>query len=165
MVKKVYISSDHGGFQLKNYIIEQLEAMRDDHPLITKLEITDLGPEELDAADDYPPYAFDLAEQVVANGVDAQIFGVLICRSGIGMSIAANKVDGAYAALCNTIEVVRVSRQHNDANILVLDADYGHQDPVQLVLEFLSTDFSAAPRHIRRVEQIKQYELSTTDPH
>jgi RpiB/LacA/LacB family sugar-phosphate isomerase len=148
---KIIIAADHGGFALKTKLIDYLKTQ--------VIDLLDLGAAHLDSADDYPPYAFAVAETVVAAGGDNnQVFGILICRSGIGMSIAANKVDGAYAALCLTAAHAHKAREHNDANVLVLDADYEHETPEAIIAEFLHTQFGGE-RHERRVEQIKQYEL------
>lgn len=157
MFAKLFFAADHGGLQLKQKLLEQIEQQRDSNEVLTTLEIVDLGPFELDPQDDYPIKAFELAEQVAAAAA-ANIGGVLICRSGIGMSIAANKVNGAYAALCFTHEHATKAREHNNANILVLDADYGGDDPLDLLLTFLTTQFGGE-RHLRRVNQIKAYEL------
>ena len=159
MLRKLFISSDHGGFEMKNAIRSQLERLRDRDDRINRLEIIDIGPTDLDPGDDYPHFAFSLANQVVAgSNSEEKVFGILICRSGVGMSIAANKVDGAYAALCDTVDLAKKARAHNDANILVLDSDYDHEDPIGVVLAFLTTEFSGG-RHERRIEQIKDFEL------
>lgn len=153
---KVYIASDHGGLELKRMVIERLPSIH------VGVEIVDLGPAELDSADDYPPYAFRTAESVVGDGgVASDVFGILVCRSGIGMSIAANKVHGADAALCYSVDLARKAREHNNANILVLDADFEHEEPLAIVTAFLETKFDAG-RHERRVQQIRQYELKSS---
>lgn len=143
-----YIAADHGGFALKQKLIADLASRG--------LAAIDLGAKELDPDDDYPQFAFDLAAQVALQAAR----GILICRSGNGMVIAANKVKGAYAALCHTVELAHKAREHNDANILVLDADYEHDSPLEIALEFMNVPFGAG-RHARRVGQIKTYEART----
>lgn len=143
---QLFLAADHGGFNLKSELMARL----------ADLSPVDLGAFTHDSSDDYPQFAFELAKQVVQYPTAR---GVLICRSGIGMSIAANKVKGAYAALCHTVAQAAKAREHNDANILVLDADYEHDDHEQVIRTFLSTPF-AGERHERRVAQIKSYEAS-----
>lgn len=151
---KVYVASDHGGFELKKNIITKLSK---------EFDIEDLGPMDFDQSDDYPPYAFSLGEKVVEDGgAENNVFGILICRSGIGMSIAANKVDGCFAALCSNSKLAEMARKHNNANVLVLDADYSHEDIDTIINTFLSTEFEGG-RHERRVEQIKSYELRKSE--
>lgn len=153
-VNRIYLASDHGGWELKEKLQKGLEG---------DYQVIDLGAESLDPDDDYPPYAFKLAEQVVNDGGAEQgVLGILLCRSGIGMSIAAAKVDGAFPALCHSADLARKAREHNDANILVLDADYEHEDPMAIIDTFIHTDFSGG-RHLRRVEQIKRYELEKSE--
>lgn len=144
---KVFIAADHGGFELKSQLVAQLKS---------EFDVEDLGANEHDPKDDYPQFAFAVAEQVA---IEPGSMGVLLCRSGIGMSIAANKVKGVYAALCHTKAQAAKAREHNNANVIVLDADFEHEDPQSVVKTFLSTQF-AGERHTRRVDQIKSYEQS-----
>lgn len=146
---KVFISSDHGGWELKNKIVESL----------TKFNLIDIGPEILDKTDDYPVYALELSEQIkseIFQGYDA--LGILLCRSGNGMAITANKVKGIRAALCFNSEHAVKSREDDHANILVLAADYvDHNVAMQIVESFL-TSKPLPGRHADRVAQITDYE-------
>ncbi len=149
-MKTIYISSDHGGFELKPQIIDFLVECDDE------IEIADLGPFELDPEDDYPDYAFPLAEQVAKT--EGSI-GILICRSGNGMAIAANKVKGIRAALCFSRQHAIKARQDDHANILVLDSDYEEgDDPTEIAREFINTQPELGGRHSRRVQKIVDYE-------
>ncbi len=150
---KIYISSDHGGFELKQKIINELQ----------EFELVDLGPYELNPDDDYPDFALNLAEKV-ASEPDSK--GILICRSGNGMVIAANKVKGAYAALCFTEKHAKMARVDDNANIVALDADYGGSDSVLIVREFLRAEFAGMQtRHGRRWQKIRDYEETGNKPY
>lgn len=144
----IYIACDHGGWELKNEIIAWL--MQEGYRAI------DLGPAALEPEDDYPRYAVPLAQKVVAQ---PDSLGVLICRSGNGMAIAANKVKGAKAALCVSATHAQAAREHNAANILVLDSDYTVGDLWPQILQaFLQASPSLEDRHVRRREQIREFE-------
>lgn len=160
---KLFVASDHGGFAQK----EQIEYMYDIEnidPDSKVIDVVDIGPSALDPADDYPEYAFKLCESLLtaraslAKDKKDKALGVLICKSGIGMSIAANKVKGIYAALCTSVEQARRAREHNHANVLVLDAEF---IDFKSNREILHTFLHAKPqggRHERRVNQIKEFE-------
>lgn len=146
---KIYIGADHGGFELKESL--KREAIFAGHTVV------DLGPETLRPDDDYPVFAFKVAEKV-ADDLNSSL-GILICRSGNGMAIAANKVHEIRAALCFTTEHAEKAREHDHANILVLDADYDTSDsPVLIVQAFLNARPDMDGRHLRRVGQISEYE-------
>lgn len=147
-MKQIYIASDHGGFELKQQLINWLSE--------NEYEVADMGPFELQPEDDYPEYAFPVAEKVAT---EEGVLGILICRSGNGMAIAANKVAGIRAALCFTPEHAAKSREHDHANILVLDADYSETQS-EILTAFLNTEPSADERHVRRVAEIAKYEQS-----
>jgi ribose 5-phosphate isomerase B len=144
---KIAIGADHRGFELKERIKQRL---RDLH-----LESVDVGTGS-DASVDYTDFAIAAAELVAAGAADR---GILICGSGAGMSIAANKVKGIRAALAVSPEGARLARAHNDANVLALGA--WQQDDVARVLEiveaFIATEFEGG-RHARRVDKIRAYE-------
>ncbi len=140
------ITSDHRGFELKKSIIDYLEK--------NNIEVSDLGtytPESVD----YPTYALNLARQVRDGDFK---FGIAICGTGIGMTIAANKVKGVYAALCNNLEDVRLARTHNNANILALSARTNFEEAKEMALNFISTEFVGHDRHEKRIDIIKEYE-------
>jgi ribose 5-phosphate isomerase B len=143
---KIAVGSDHRGFALKAHLVSALA--KDGH------EVVDLGCSGVEPAD-YPDFAFAVGEMVASGGAER---GILVCGSGIGMSIAANKVRGVRAALCRTVEDARVTRRHNDSNVLAL-AERGLDDPHidELVAAWLSTPFEGG-RHERRVEKIREYE-------
>ncbi len=144
---KIFVGADHRGFELKKRIIGILRNQG--HELI------DAGTHEQGVDCDYPQISYDVATQVVK---DPQAKGILLCMTGIGHSIAANKVPGAYAALCYTKEAASLSRQHNNANILVIGAKFvGEADLLEIVDVWLSSNFEGG-RHQRRVDQIKKIE-------
>jgi len=144
---KIFVGSDHRGFQLKKKVDDALKALG--------YQVIDLGTHKEDAACDYPQIALQVAREVVSNSGSR---GILLCMSGIGHSIAANKVPGIYAALVYNKEAALLSRQHNDSNVLVLGSKF--VDPanmVEIVKIWLSTEFEGG-RHLRRKEQIQQIE-------
>lgn len=121
-------------------------------------EVHDLGALAKKADDDYPQYAFAVGEEVAA---DAGSFGVLICKSGAGMAIAANKVPGIRAVECLSVKAAKHAREHNNANVLVLSGDWLSKDVAEDVTKaFLATQPSAEKRHRRRIAQITTYERS-----
>lgn len=144
-MKKIYIGSDHGGFELKATIKDFLAEKFEDY------EIIDCGPDD-DESVDYPLFGQKVAESVVG---DEGSLGIVICGSGIGISIAANKVKGARAALCNSKELAILARQHNGANILAMgERTMFNDDPEVIVETFLNTEIDTAERHERRRRQL-----------
>lgn len=142
---KIAIGSDHAGFKLKS---EVAEALKD-----SGYDVIDCGTFGEESVD-YPDFAEKVAEQVLNN----KIKGVLICGTGIGISIAANKVPGIRAALCQNSYVARLAREHNDANIVAIGARItGSGLAIDIVKTFLENDF-AEGRHCRRVAKIKSIE-------
>lgn len=119
-------------------------------------EVVDHGPAQFDPLDDYPPFCLDTAAGVVS---DSGSLGIVLGGSGNGEQIAANKVDGARAALCWSVEIAELARQHNDANVMSIGARM-HSDAqaVDIVRSFLATPFSNDERHIRRIKQLAEYE-------
>ncbi len=143
---KIAIGSDHRGYDAKHRLL----------PLLQQLghEVVDVGPESHDSVD-YPDYAFEVARAVGDGRVER---GILICGTGIGMCIAANKVPGVRAAPCHDSITAEMSRRHNDANVLCLSADLLGDDLIaRMVRIWLQTEFEAG-RHARRVEKIARYE-------
>ncbi len=141
----IYIASDHAGFELKNKITKFLDE--------AQKEYEDLGPHTFDPADDYPNFAKLVAERVLQNNSNT---GVLICDTGIGMDITANKFKGIRAALCHdTFQAMR-AKMHNDANILVMAAEYEGKSDIykDIITTFLNTPFSDEERHTRRIKEI-----------
>ena len=136
----ISIGADHGGYELKSQIIKHLEDKN--------ITVTDCGCNSSDSCD-YPAYAKAVADKVVSKEAD---LGILICGTGIGMSMAANKIEGIRAALCHDCFSARATREHNDANILCMGARViGSGLALMIVDEFISTDFSNDERHIRRI--------------
>lgn len=144
----IFIACDHAGFELKKKIVKFLVK--------SGYQISDSGPCKLDLNDDYPDYGFALAKKVVSAKNNK---GILICRSGIGMSIVANKVKGARAAVCLDEAQAQKAREHNDANVLVLAADFTSLDKMKKIIKkFLQTCFSGEERHLRRIKKIEKFE-------
>lgn len=138
------IGCDHGGINLKNEIVNFLEE--------NNLKYTDYGTYSKDAVD-YPDYAKKVANDV-ANGTLSK--GILICGTGIGISITANKVKGIRAALCHDVFSAKATREHNNANILALgERVVGVGLALEIVNTFLNTPFSNDERHIRRINMIE----------
>jgi ribose 5-phosphate isomerase B len=147
---RVYLGSDHAGFELKARLIEWLTGAGH--------EPVDCGPHAYVSGDDYPPYVMRAAHEVAGNPGS---FGIVIGGSGNGEQIAANKIPGIRAALAWTEETARLAREHNDANVLSLGARmYPVADAVGFARVFIETPFSGAPRHARRLAMIAGYEKS-----
>lgn len=143
----VYIAADHAGLAAKNTIVKALEG---------EFRIVDLGPERLDPSDDFTPHAEEVAHRVITQ---AGSLGVLVCGSGEGMAMAANKIDGIRAAVAWNKRVAHETRQDNDANILALPARFESEPAlIEITKTFLVTPFSGADRHTRRIEQIAELE-------
>ena len=144
---KVAIASDHGGITIRKEIISLLEEM--------KVEYVDLGC-ECDTSVDYPDYALPVAEKVVKGEVDR---GILVCGTGIGMSIAANKVKGVRCALVHDTFSAKATREHNDTNILAMgERVIGPGLAQEIVRIWLNTPFEGG-RHGKRINKITSYEL------
>ena len=147
---RVYLGSDHAGFELKTRLIEWLAAAGH--------EPVDCGPEAYTHDDDYPPYVMRAAHGVIS---DPGSLGIVIGGSGNGEQIAANKIPGIRAAVAWTDETAQLARLHNDANVLSLGArEYSATDAVGFAKIFVETPFSEEPRHKRRIEMISEYEKS-----
>lgn len=145
---KVALGADHAGYALKDTLKSYLDALGIEHH--------DFGTSAADSVD-YPDFAQAVAEGVASGRFDR---GILVCGSGIGMAIAANKVAGIRAAVVGDEEAARLCREHNDANVLTLGARLTARDRAQAIVgTFLQTPF-AGGRHTRRVEKIHQLEAS-----
>ncbi len=144
---RLALGSDHRGLELKDKVVDYLKA--NGHT------IQDLGCYSTDSAD-YPDYASAVAESVASGQSD---YGILICATGIGMSITANKHKGVRAALCCSPELATRARRHNDANVLCLGADFvSTEEALKTVSNFISTEFEGG-RHQRRLDKISKLEL------
>jgi ribose 5-phosphate isomerase B len=147
----IAIGCDHGGVELKDFLVDYLRAQG--------AEVRDCGTQGRDAVD-YPDYGRMVSEDVSSGAAER---GILICTSGIGMSIVANKFPRVRAALVLDIESARSCREHNDANILVLSGAKTEKDLAQKIIEtWLATPF-AGGRHQRRVDKITQVERDVAD--
>jgi ribose 5-phosphate isomerase B len=145
---RVYVGSDHAGFELKVHLVEHLAAKGH--------EVVDVGAHEYNAGDDYPPFCLETGRRVVA---DPESLGVVIGGSGNGEQIAANKVVGVRCALAWNPDTAQLARQHNNANVVSVGARMHDVDTAtQLVETFLATPFSGDPRHQRRIDELADYE-------
>lgn len=151
---RVYLGSDHAGFELKARLIEHLTTLG--------LEPIDIGPTGFDPDDDYPPYCIETALQVVA---DPESLGVVIGGSGNGEQMAANKVPGCRAALAYNDETARLAREHNDAQVVAVGARmHILEESLSIIETFLTTGFSDDPRHRRRIDILTAYESTGESP-
>ncbi|MBA2555109.1 MAG: ribose-5-phosphate isomerase [Geodermatophilaceae bacterium] len=151
---RVYLGSDHAGFELKGMLGEHLSGAGHD--------VVDVGPHAFDADDDYPVFCLATGAAVVA---DPGSLGVVIGGSGNGEQIAANKVVGVRAALAWNTEVAGLAREHNDANIVSVGARlHTVAEAMAIVDTFLATAFSGGARHERRIGQLRDYERTRTLP-
>ena len=142
---KLGIASDHRGYILKEQIIDRL---------VDKYDITDCGTTSNESVD-YPDYAFKLGNLVADKDVD---FGIAICGSGIGISIACNKVKGVRCAKVDSIEEVIATRNDNDSNIIAFGEKMSLDKALELIEKFITTPASQEEKHKRRIEKIKEYE-------
>lgn len=141
----IALGSDHGGYELKQEIIAYLKEKN--------LDFKDYGTDSKDSCD-YPVYAKKVANAIVAGECDK---GILICGTGIGISITANKIKGIRAALCHDTFSAQATREHNDANILAMGARVvGPGLALKITDTFLETEFSNDERHIRRINLIEE---------
>ena len=140
-MKKIFIASDHAGYNLKNSVISKFSK---------KQKLIDLGPTSSDPVD-YPDFAKKLARKVSSNKL---YLGILICGSGMGMAITANKIKNVRAALCYSNKNTKLSRLHNNANIITLgERLISKNKAINLIKIFLSTKFEGG-RHLRRIKKM-----------
>lgn len=151
-IKTIYIGSDHRGFELKRQVIDFLNTQN--------VEVVDCGNIIYDIDDDYPDYASEVARRVVE---DADSLGIVICGTGVGASIVANKIAGIRAALLDSIETVAIARAHNHINVLALSALLNIDLMPDIITTFIETDPSYQDRHIRRVSKITDLENKQTE--
>ena len=141
---KIALGCDHAGFEMK-------EKIKDFLCLKSNIEIFDLGTTSEQSVD-YPEFGHAVGKKVVSESVDK---GIVICGSGIGISIAANKIKGVRAALCTTIEHAEMSRKHNDSNILALGARITSFSDIKKIIDvWLDTDFEGG-RHLDRIKKLE----------
>ncbi|MCX4389960.1 ribose-5-phosphate isomerase [Micromonospora peucetia] len=145
---RVYLGSDHAGFELKVHLVNHLTK--------EGYDVVDVGPHAYDPDDDYPAFCLHTGDRVVA---DDGSLGVVIGGSGNGEQIAANKVVGVRAALAWSIDTAQLAREHNDANVVAVGARQHTLDEATAIVEaFLTTPFSGNERHARRIAQVADYE-------
>ena len=145
---RVYLGSDHAGFELKSHLVNHLAKQG--------YEVVDVGPHAFDPEDDYPAFCLNTGAKVVA---DEGSLGIVIGGSGNGEQIAANKVPGVRSALAWKVEIAQLARQHNDSNVLAIGARQHTLDEASAMAEaFLTTSFSGDERHARRIGQLAEYE-------
>jgi ribose 5-phosphate isomerase B len=145
---KVFLGADHNGFEYKRQLAEALK--------LAGHEVVDAGDVELKADDDYPQFAGQVVNQLKASN-DPEARAVLVCGSGQGMCIAANRFKGIRAALCWNQAEARAARNDDDCNILCLSARYTSLDEAGTIMAtFLSTPFAGAPRFSRRIQQLDE---------
>ena len=139
---KLAIANDHRGYKLKSYIIKHLKGV----------EIIDLGSDNTKS--DYSKYGIKLGEYVVKN----KCFGLAICGSGIGISIACNKVKGVRCARVNFIKEAKVTREDNDSNVVAISGEMNEERALRIVETFINQKFNSEERHVKRINQINEYE-------
>ncbi len=145
----IYIASDHRGFDQKQAIVALL--------LSRGLDAIDLGPKTYNPEDDYPIYAERVAEAIKNAGDNEIACGILICGSAHGISIATNRFKGVRAIAAYSEELARIGREHNDANVLCLSADFSSLEQNERILwSFLTADFTGEERHKRRIKMLDQ---------
>lgn len=142
---KIVIATDHNGVEEKKIIINSL---------INEYEIIDMSQENYDT-DDYPDFAINVAEYVRDN---ENTLGILLCGTGIGMSIAANKVKDIRCAHVSNLAEAKLARMHNNANIIAMSYRNNINDLIDCIKAFVKTNFANEERHIRRINKISEYE-------
>lgn len=142
---KIGIANDHGGFELKQSLTKKLEEQG--------YTVVDYGSASIERVD-YPEYAFKLCQGVISNEID---FGIAICKTGIGMSIACNKVKGIRCAKIDNEIDAEFSKRHNNANVIAISANKTLDEILNLISIFVSNKFEG-DRHLKRLEMIMEYE-------
>lgn len=147
---RIYLGSDHAGFELKNHLVEKLKELGH--------EPVDCGPHEYIATDDYPPFVMPAAKHA---SDEPGSLGVVIGGSGNGEVIAANKVPGVRAALVWSEQTATLAREHNDANVISIGARmHSLEQATRFVELFVATPFSDDPRHVRRIGMLTDFEAT-----
>ena len=145
---KIYLGADHRGYALKNILREHLTH--------NGYDIVDLGAKTLETEDDYPRYAYAVASRVLGEE-DGAALGLLICGSGQGMSMAANRVNGVRAALAWSEAAAKAAREDDDANVLVLPANFVDDEAAGSIVDaWLKAEFKANPKYRRRLDELEQ---------
>lgn len=145
---KIYISSDHRGFELKEFLKTKLKE--------NNFEFEDLGNLVYDPLDDYPDFAFKVGEKV---SKDLEAKGIVICGSGSGVCFSVNKVKGIRASLAFNEEMVKKMREDDDINVLCLGSDFVSPELAWKIVEtFLKTEFKGEEKYLRRIKKVQEYE-------
>ena len=145
----LYIAADHGGYQLKKYLIKYIKTQ-------LKRDVEDLGAFEPNPTDDFPDFAIALGKKVVKNKDNR---GIMICRTGVGPCMVVNKIKGGRAFTGSSIEIAENGRKHHNANVVCLGADIVSNDhAAAIVKKFLETEFDGAERLVRRLKKIEALE-------
>ncbi|MFH1611753.1 MAG: ribose 5-phosphate isomerase B [bacterium] len=143
----IYIGADHAGYNLKEEIKKYLGELNQ--------EFEDLGNKELDSEDDYPDFAVAVSKKVAETGER----GILLCGTGIGMVIVANKIKGVRATICCDEYMAKQAREHNNVNVLCLGGRvFDVERAKKIIASWLDTDFTGEERHVRRLEKIETIE-------
>ena len=151
---RIHLGCDHAGFELKNLLKTHLENLHH--------QVVDHGAVDFDPFDDYPAFCIAAAQAVAA---EPNSLGIVIGGSGNGEQIAANKVIGVRAALAWSKETAQLARQHNNANVMGIGARmHSAQEAIEIVEAFIATDFSNDQRHLRRIDQLSNYEVKGNLP-
>ena len=145
----ILLASDHAGFVLKTFLYKHFKNQKN-------FSVLDLGTESAELPVDYPYYAQKLTIKLKETGnQNKKVFGILICGTGIGMSIAANRYNWIRAALCNNTTQAQLAREHNNANVLALGSrETDLQTALKISMTFISTEFSEENRHVLRISQL-----------
>ncbi|MER3407060.1 MAG: ribose 5-phosphate isomerase B [Patescibacteria group bacterium] len=148
---KIYLGADHRGFELKNFLKEELKNWG--------YQVYDLGNEIYDPNDDYPDFAFKVGEMVREN---KESLGILICGSGAGVCFAVNKIKGIRGALVYEEEMAKMAKADDNINVLCLAADFVSKEKVlKIVKAFIETPFKNEEKYLRRIKKVEDYENST----
>jgi ribose 5-phosphate isomerase B len=143
----IYLGTDHAGYELKNILAEHLTHAGH--------QVEDLGARTLDEADDYPRYAYAVAGKVLGGNDDDR--GILLCGSGQGMSMAANRVNGVRAALAWNVESAEAARRDDNANVLVLPSRFVDAETAEAMVDaWLAVEFRADPKYQRRLDELEE---------
>lgn len=145
-IMKIGIANDHGGVEIKRELVKYL--------ILQGYQVTNYGA-DIEEPVDYPIYAFKIGEAIKKGEIDT---GILICKSGIGMSIAANKVKGVRCAKVETKEDAIITREHNHSNVIALSARTPIEEIKEIVKNFIETEYSSEERHVRRVHMMDTYD-------
>jgi ribose 5-phosphate isomerase B len=144
----IYIGADHRGFRLKEKMVPWLKSLGH--------TVTDCGNSKYDILDDFPDYSFAVAEQVAQ---DPKSLGIVICGSGVGVNISANKIKGVRCSTAVSVAEVRKAREHDNLNVLAISADYTNEEEAKKMSEtFINTHFLGEDRLLRRLQKVAQRE-------